>query len=163
MSLTPSPRCTPWMFLLMLLTEDVHQRTALPDRPVCTGHHHAPATSRGSGSPRPRHLCPAPLQVTRTPWSQPHQHHRPRSRPPRSGWAGAPPQRRPPTALRPPFLKPRRRRALDTAREPWAGRPALANASACRVPPARRPQCAHRPGRPPAEHSSRNHVVDLVF
>uniref|UniRef100_H2NLV3 G-patch domain containing 2 like n=2 Tax=Pongo abelii TaxID=9601 RepID=H2NLV3_PONAB len=51
------------MFLPMLLTEGVHQHTALPDRQMYIGDHHVHVTSRGSGNQWPQHLCLAPVQV----------------------------------------------------------------------------------------------------
>uniref|UniRef100_A0A5F5PXV0 Uncharacterized protein n=1 Tax=Equus caballus TaxID=9796 RepID=A0A5F5PXV0_HORSE len=53
------------MFSLMLLTEDVHQHTALPDRQAYTWDPHVHVTSRGNGNLWPQHLCLAQTQVIR--------------------------------------------------------------------------------------------------
>ncbi|XP_077797662.1 G patch domain-containing protein 2-like isoform X11 [Macaca mulatta] len=108
---------THWTFLPMLLTEDVHQHTALPDRQMYIGDHHVHVTSRGSGNQWPQHLCLAPVQFTWMQWSQPHQHHKPPNHPALSGWSGPLQQRKPQMQLLLHFLKCHKKRALDTARE----------------------------------------------
>ncbi|XP_057344271.1 G patch domain-containing protein 2-like isoform X7 [Manis pentadactyla] len=50
MSLIPFLPFTPWMLLLKLLIEDVHQHTALPDRQTYTWDPHVHVTSRGNGN-----------------------------------------------------------------------------------------------------------------
>ncbi|XP_015309506.2 G patch domain-containing protein 2-like isoform X3 [Macaca fascicularis] len=108
---------THWTFLPMLLTEDVHQHTALPDRQMYIGDHHVHVTSRGSGNQWPQHVCLAPVQFTWMQWSQPHQHHKPPNHPALSGWSGPLQQRKPQMQLLLHFLKCHKKRALDTARE----------------------------------------------
>ncbi|XP_072819565.1 G patch domain-containing protein 2-like isoform X1 [Vicugna pacos] len=107
----------PWTFLLMLLTEGVHQHTALPDRQAFTWDPRVHVTSRGNGNLWPQHLCPAQVQFTWRQWSQPHQHHRPPSLQTLSGWLGPLLQRKPQTQLQLRFLKCHKKRALDTARK----------------------------------------------
>uniref|UniRef100_A0A671DRK5 G-patch domain containing 2 like n=1 Tax=Rhinolophus ferrumequinum TaxID=59479 RepID=A0A671DRK5_RHIFE len=51
------------MFLRMLLTDDAHLRTALPDRQTYTWDPHVHVTSRGNGNLWPQHLCLAQMQV----------------------------------------------------------------------------------------------------
>uniref|UniRef100_A0A4W2EQQ8 Uncharacterized protein n=1 Tax=Bos indicus x Bos taurus TaxID=30522 RepID=A0A4W2EQQ8_BOBOX len=53
------------MFLLTLLTEGVHQRTALPDRQTYTWGPHVHVTSRGNGNLWPQCRCPAQMPVIR--------------------------------------------------------------------------------------------------
>lgn len=101
----------------MLLTEDVHQHTALPDRQTYTWDPHVHVTSRGSGNLWPRHPSLPQMQFTWMSWSQPHQHHRSRNLQTLSGWSGPLPQRKPLTQLQLRFLKCHRKRALDTAKE----------------------------------------------
>lgn len=102
----------------MLLTEGVHQLTALPDRQIYTWGPHVHVTSRGNGSLWPQHLCLVQMQRPWMQWNQSLHRHRPRNIPALSGWSGPQPPRKPLTLLQPHSLKcPRRRaRAQDPAR-----------------------------------------------